>query len=381
MINLQHQAEHGNGSSPDIISSVDKYDNVIGYSIMDEPGSNGISVADQDAAITAARSLTKKKLYSVDFVWRLSTWKKPWSAKFDVFLVDSYGMYYASGDLNTRVGKDLGKFRTDFGAVKRMVGDARVIPCFQAYAEPTTTPVEGISGTYCFDVPQIAAGSRVFGKVGNGDFCCFTWDNLFHDTVSNNTTFQDVIRDVVNNAGKGRLYKTEPLLFGGVASVKQRPVSELFKKVTLKDPNNATDTFLGGGAWPVRVTTGASETPLHTTTAGVDIAGIGFKDAFSRLVLNHDALEYCSGFGVFENLTTGTATLSFYSTPDSGYTQDAFYSQVQPAGQEFRFSNKVTSFYEGISNSLVIGLSLGNSADYLPNYRRFIYGLIVTTNW
>lgn len=384
VVNTQNSAGHNHGSVADVINSVDSYENVIGYSIIDEPGSAGHTLAEQEAAISTARALTSKKLYSVDFVWRLNTWSKPWSYNYDVFLVDSYSMYYASGSTSDKINKDLGKFRTDFGASLKMTGNARVIPCFQAYADPVSNPVEGISGTYCFDLNQIIPASRVFGKVGNGDFACFIWDGGMPTNVRNSTLLQNLVKEVANHAGKGERYETRPLVFGGVGSAYQRSLNDIYAAVAFKDPNNTIDSWLGGGAWPVRLTTGANETPIFTTTTGINIAGIGFESSFSRLVTNHNALLYVTGFGVFENYgptITGSASLDVFTTADGGYSQTNVYSGGVSGGTPFRFSSKTTNSYDGIGSDLVIGLSLSNSSDYNANYRRFVYGMFVTTNW
>lgn len=384
VVNTQNSSGHGHGTVADVINSVDAYTNVIGYSIIDEPGSGGHSLADQEAAISTARALTKKKLYSVDFIWRLNTWTKPWSYNYDVFLVDSYSMYYASGTAAEKLNKDLSKMRTDIGAAMKMTGNARVIPCFQAYAHPETTPVEGISGSYAFDVDQIVAASRVFGKVGNGDFACFVWDGGMEINASNNSKIQSMIKDVVNHAGKGEQFITEAMIFGGVGSVYQRSLHDILGKVQVRDPGNSVDSWLGGGAWPVRLITGSSETPIRTTTANINISGIAFNKSFSRLVTKQNARQYVTAFGVFENYgtsLTGTATLNLYTTPDGGYIENTIYSGGVTGGSPFRLSSKTTNAFDGVGEDLVIGIALSNSSDYMDNYRRFIYGMFVSTNW
>lgn len=384
VINTQNSVAHNNGTVAQVVGVADSYDNVIGYSVVDEPGSSGMSLASQETLISTLRGLTKKKLYSVDFAWRLNTWTKPWSYNYDVFLVDSYSMYYASGTLSDRVNKDLGKLRTDLGACMKMTGAAKVIPCFQAFAEPTSSPVEGISGTYCFDMPQIVQASTAFGKAGNGNFACFVWDASFPSNVSNSPDLQGIIKAVVSHANTGEVYKTEPIIFGGVNSVYQRSVSEAIEIAGQKDAENTVDGWQGGGAYPVKLMTGASETPTKTTTASINISGIGFRRTFSRYVTKKPALKFVSAFGVFENYgatITGTAALNLYTTPDGGYNQNLVYSGGVTAGTPFRLSSQTTNTWDGVGEDLVISIALSSSADALENYRRFVYGLFVSTNW
>lgn len=384
VINTQNSAAHGNGTISDVVTAADGFSNTIGYSVVDEPGSSGMTLANQEAAISALRALTVKKLYSVDFVWRLNTWTKPWSYNYDVFLVDSYSMYYASGTAQAKLDKDLGKMRTDFGAAMKMTGNARVIPCFQAYAQPDPNPVEGISGSYAFDIDQIVAASRIFGRVGNGDYACFVWDGGMTYNVANTTKFQNLVKEVAVHAGKGEIYKTEPIIFGGVGSVYQRSLHDITSKVQVKDPANTIDSWLGGGAWPVRLITGASESPIRTTTPNTNISGIAFNKSFSRLVTKQNALQYVTAFGVFDNYgtaITGSAALNIYTTPDGGYLENLIYSGGVVGGNSFRLSSKTTNSFDGVGEDLVIGLNLTNSSDYMDNYRRFIYGMFVCTSW
>ncbi|MCE1461568.1 phage tail fiber protein [Enterobacter roggenkampii] len=383
VINTQNSVAHNNGTVAQVVAAADPYQNVIGYSVIDEPGSAGHSLAEQEAAISTLRALTTKKLFSVDFIWRLNTWSKPWSYNYDVFLVDSYSMYYASGTLADRVNKDLGKMRTDFGAAMKMTGNAKVIPCIQTFAEPVQNPVEGISGTYCFDVDQACAASKVFGRAGNGDFACFVWDASFPSNLANNVKFQSMIAELMQHAGSGEVYKTEPIIFGGVGSVYQRSLHDILAVAARKDPENSTDGWLGGGAWPVRLITGASETPIRTTTAGINLAGIGFRNVFSRLVTTKSLLKYFTGFAVFENYgpaLTGPASFNVYSTNDGGYTETIRYNTGVTAGTPFRFSSLMTNSYDGIGEDAVFDITV-TGGDAHANYRRFVYGLFVSTNW
>ncbi|WP_324030161.1 hypothetical protein [Pantoea sp. JZ2] len=385
VVNTENSVAHNNGTVAQVVSAADGFRNVIGYSVIDEPGSRGISLANQESAISTLRALTKKKLFCVDYLWAyLNTWTKPWSYNYDVFLVDSYSMYYASGDLSSRINRDLGKMRTDLGAALKMTGNAKVIPCFQAYVDPNSNPVEARDGTYCFDVPQITGAGKVFGKSGNGDFACFVWDASFNGNVANNADLQSMIADIVSSSGKGQKFITNPIIFGGVGSVYQRSLNDIVSKTIAKDPGNTIDPWLGGGAWPVRLITGSSETPIRTTTANINISGIGFNKSRSHLITSHNAMLYVTGFGVFENYgntLTGSASLDIFTTPDGGYLENLIYSGGVTSGQPFRFSSKTTNNFDGVGEDLVISLSLSNASDFMDNYRRFVYGMFVSTNW
>ena len=386
VINTNIEASHGQGTVAQIVSRCDSYSNCIGYSVVDEPASRGISVAEQDNLIDALRALTNKKLYAVDYMWVNNPWEYKFSRKYDVFLVNSYSMYYATGTLQERIDKDLGKMRTDLGGCMVVTGSARIIPVIQTYTQFESSPVEGVHGSYCFDVDQIVGAARIFGKTGNGDFAAFCWDNGFTTTLANEPKYQKLVAELVNHSGKGEIYKTEPIVFGGVGNASGRiqyPLGCLNAISAAKDPLNTVDSWLGGGAAPVRVTTGSSETPLRTTTPGIDISGIGFNKTFSRFVTTKSLLKYFTGFFVFENvgapLTKPTA-FEVYSTTDGGYTETLRYTTGVTAGSAYRFSGLMTTDYDGIGESVVFSLSV-DDVDVSVNYRRIIYGLFISTNW
>lgn len=384
VINTNVDVSHGQGTPAQIVAAADAFDNVIGYSVIDEPASRNFTVAQQDTLVSNLRAITDKKLYAVDFIWGLNPWAGQYfSQNYDVFLVDSYSMYYASGTLQQRIDKDLGKMRTDLGGCMKMVGNAKVIPVIQTFSEFTTTPVEGVHGTYCFDVDQIMGASKVFGKTGNGNYAAFCWDNGFTTNMRNEPKYQRLAKQLANQAGKGAVYKTEPIMFGGVGSVYQRSLHDLRTIIASKDPENTVDAWLGGGGYPAHLTTGASETPLHTTTANINISGIGFRATFSRFVTNKSLLKYFTGFAVFENYgpsLTQPASFNIYSTPDGGYTETIRYSTGVTAGTPFRFSGLMTNSFDGIGEDAVFDLSVA-TVDAQVNYRRFVYGLFVSTNW
>lgn len=386
VINTNIESSHGQGTVSEIVGRCDSFSNCIGYSVVDEPASRGISVADQDQMISTLRGLTNKKLFSVNYMWVNTPWEYKFSRNYDVFLVDSYSMYYASGSLQERVDKDLGKMRTDLGGCMMVTGSARIIPVVQTFSQFETNPVEGIHGSYCFDVDQIVAAARIFGKTGNGDFAAFCWDNGFTTTLAKEVKYQGLVKELVNHADKGEILRTEPILFGGVGGVSGRvqyPLGCLNAIQTYKDPLNTIDNWLGGGAAPVRLLTGPSETPLRTTSAGVDISGIGFNKTFSRLVTTKSLLKFFTGFAVFENYGNPLlkpASFEVYSTSDGGYTETLRYTTGVTAGSAFRFSGRMTNDYDGIGDGAVFSLSIDPS-DAVDNYRRIIYGLFISTNW
>ncbi|HFM9109518.1 TPA: phage head-binding domain-containing protein, partial [Escherichia coli] len=367
VINTNIESSHGQGTVAEIVGRCDSFSNCIGYSVVDEPASRGISVADQDQMIATLRELTSKKLFSVDYMWVNTPWEYKFSRNYDVFLVNSYSMYYSSGSLQERVDKDLGKMRTDIGGCMMVTGSARIIPVVQTFSQFETNPVEGINGSYCFDVDQIVSAARVFGKTGNGDFAAFCWDNGFTTTLAKEVKYQTLVKELVNHADKGEIYRTEPILFGGVGGYPGRvqyPLGCLNAIQTYKDPLNTIDNWLGGGAAPVRLMTGSSETPLRTTLPGVDTSGIGFNKTFSRLVTTKSLLKYFTGFAVFENYGNPLlkpASFEVYSTTDGGYTEALRYTTEVTAGSSFRFSGLMTNSYDGIGDCAVFALSVDPS--------------------
>lgn len=122
---------------------------------------------------------------------------------------------------------------------------------------------------------------------------------------------------------------------------------------------------------------------MRTTSAGVDISGIGFNKTFSRLVTTKSLLKFFTGFAVFENYGNPLlkpASFEVYSTSDGGYTETLRYTTGVTAGSAFRFSGRMTNDYDGIGDGAVFSLSIDPS-DAVDNYRRIIYGLFISTNW
>lgn len=371
-----------------VINQIDGYDNVVGYSVVDEPASRRITVAEQDQRVANLKALTKKKLVCVDYASDTAAWLDIFSQGYDLFLVNSYSRYWAAGTTQEKINKDLELMRINFGACMKMTGSAKVIPCVQTYTDVKNNPIE-TAGRYAFDIDQILGASQVFAKVANGDAVYFIWDAGFDYKVRNSSDFQKFIS--LNSANQDhQIYKTEPLLFGGVNTAltangfkyRQRALTELIQNIAYKDTSNTIDAFPSSGCYPVRLKKGTSETPI-TTLSNVDISGLGFRQSFSRLVTTKRVLKYLSVWGVLESVVNVAGSIAFeiYSTPDGGYTQIQRYTGGIAPGSAFKFSSLMSTDFDGTGETLVIGLNYTSNQDYLDNYRRIFYGLIVSTNW
>ncbi|MGO5536025.1 hypothetical protein PGK06_012550 [Acinetobacter baumannii] len=372
----------------EVIAQIDTFTNVVGYSVIDEPASRRISLAEQNLRVSNLRTLTNKKLVTVDYATDTAAWLDIFSNDYDLFLVNSYSRYWAEGTTQSKIDRDLELMRINYGSCMKMTGSAKVIPCVQTFTDVANNPVEG-PGRYSFDIDQILGASKVFSKVGNGDVAYFIWDAGFDFKVRNSTEFQKFIIHNCTNKDD-RVYKTEPLLFGGVKTDNlvlgyryiQRPLTELIQNIAYKDTTNTVDEFPSSGCYPIRLRKGSSETPI-TTLDNVDISGLGFRQSFSRLVTTKQSLKNVSVWGVLESTVGVTGNIAFevYSTPDGGYTQIQRYTGGVTPGVPFKFSSKMVSNFDGTGETLVVGISYNNNEDIIDNYRRIFYGLIVSTNW
>ncbi|WP_345768027.1 hypothetical protein [Escherichia coli] len=96
---------------------------VIGYSVYDEPGARGISVADQESKIATMRAATHKSLAMVDQLPSgAGPFEQAYSTNYDLVLCNSYSKSYPGLSINDAVEEDLISMRIDYGGLGKMLG-------------------------------------------------------------------------------------------------------------------------------------------------------------------------------------------------------------------------------------------------------------------
>lgn len=353
------------------VKSVDSYPALWAYSVIDEPVSRGFTVADQDAKIATMRSLTKKTLFTVD--WMNNAFEQKYSKNYDMVLVNSYSMKYTT-DASTWFQEDLKKFRGDFGVIKSQVGtNVRVIPCISMFSFSNT------ANFFSADVDQIVKGSEYFAKVSNGDYASFVWDGeadaQITGSVRDTPKFQDLS---VRLSKQPRLqFKTDVIKFGGFNDVQTDwGTNEIIKHVLSKD-SNSVDQFLGKASYPIALKNGAVESDRATTfvQAGKTVSGIAFKTKQAKLVTNLAATPHLrlvlEAFSP-QNMIAGKFKLS--TTNDAGYTSsDKFEKAIS--------GNQVIDADIQLNNSdgtLIFELEDSNTNEF---YRNFLRGVVILTDW
>lgn len=353
------------------VKSIDNYPALWAYSVIDEPVSRGFTVADQDAKIATMRSLTKKTLFTVD--WMNNAFEQKYSKNYDMVLVNSYSMKYTT-DASTWFQEDLKKFRGDFGVIKSQVGtNVRVIPCISMFSFSNT------ANFFSADVDQIVKGSEYFAKVSNGDYASFVWDGeadaQITGSVRDTPKFQDLS---VRLSKQPRLqFKTDVIKFGGFNDVQTDwGTNEIIKHVLSKD-SNSVDQFLGKASYPIALKNGAVESDRATTfvQAGKTVSGVAFKSNQAKLVTNLAATPHLrlvlEAFSP-QNIIAGKFKLS--TTNDAGYTSsDKFEKTIS--------GNQVIDADIQLNNSdgtLIFELEDSNTNDF---YRNFLRGVVIQTDW
>lgn len=347
-----------------------------GYSVYDEPATRGFTVAQQDAKITAMRALTTKQLSFVDLISvGTGIFDQVFSTNYDVAFVDSYSRYYPSGTYDQWLKDDLNKFRYDFGGVSQMTG-LKVIPVVSAFVANSSDVY------YSRDVDQIVSASTIFGKVAEGNFGAFVWDGVsgsFAGVVRDTAKLRSLVKDLASQR-KRKPIKFSAVLFGGSPSQTKWGIQQIIDTRKITDASTS-DPNVQGNSYPIRLRTGVSETDRTTTTAGADYSGVGFKGAFAswnsgirtgkhiRL-----SLEY------FNMLSSDAGTFSVISTDDNGYTiSSALYSSG--VGSSTVINADITPGDIGVSPDSTLILRVTVSGDVTTLYRKFIRGLIVTSDW
>lgn len=353
------------------VKSVDHYPALWAYSVIDEPVSRGFTVADQDAKIATMRSLTKKTLFTVD--WMNNAFEQKYSKNYDMVLVNSYSMKYTT-DASTWFQEDLKKFRRDFGVIKSQVGtNVRLIPCVSMFSFSNT------ANFFSADVDQIVKSSEYFAKVSNGDYASFVWDGeadaQITGSVRDTQKFQDLS---VRLSKQPRLqFKTDVIKFGGFNDVQTDwGTNEIIKHVLSKD-SNTVDQFLGKAAYPIVLKNGAIESDRATSfvQVGKSVSGIAFKANQGKLVTNLPATHHVrlvlEAFSP-QNMISGKFKLS--TTNDAGYTSSEKFEKTISGNQVIDTDIELNNS----DGTLIFELEDANSNEF---YRNFLRGVIILPDW
>jgi len=376
LVNLGTESPRALTNLTEFVNATKDHPATWGYSVYDEPATRGISVANQDAKINTLRGLTSKPLSFVDLIAvETGVFTQVFSTNYDVAFVDSYSRHYSSGTYAQWLKDDLNKFRYDFGAVGQMTG-LKVIPVVSAF-------VGSASETYYSrDVDQIVSASTIFGKVAEGNFGAFVWDGVagsFAGVVRNTPKLKNLVKSLASQR-KRKPVKFSAYLFGGTAEQTIWDIQPLIDARKITD-SSTSDPNVQGNSYPIRLKTGASETDRTTTTANSDYSGVGFKGAFGSWNSGIRTGKHVRLSVEYFNLNALSAgAFSLISTDDNGYTISSALYAAGISGNTV-INADITPGDIGVNPDSTLILRLTVAGDTTTLYRKFIRGLIVTSDW
>lgn len=375
-VNLGTESPRATTSLSEFVNATKDHPATWGYSVYDEPATRGFTVAQQDAKITSMRALTTKQLSFADLI-SVSTgiFNQVFSTNYDIAFVDSYSRYYSSGTYAQWLKDDLNKFRYDFGGISQMTG-LKVIPVVSAFVANSSDVY------YSRDVDQIVSASTIFGKVAEGNFGAFVWDGVsgsFAGVVRNTAKLKSLVKDLASQRKRNPI-KFSAIIFGGSPSQTKWGIQQIIDTRKITD-SSTSDPNVQGNSYPIRLRTGASETDRTTTTASSDYSGIGFKGAFASWNSGIRTGKHIRlSVEYFNILSSAAGTFSVISTDDNGYTiSSALYSSG--VGSSTVINADITPGDIGVSPDSTLILRVTVSGDVTTLYRKFIRGLIVTSDW
>ncbi|USA45413.1 hypothetical protein NDN11_11840 [Acinetobacter sp. C26M] len=352
------------------VASVDHYPALWAYSVIDEPVSRERTVLQQDEKIAEMRGLTRKTLFTVD--WMNSPFEQKYSKNYDLVLINSYSMRYSQGDMQQRVKNDLSKFRLDYGTIKSQVG-VKVIPCVSMFGFTDN------ANFFAADTDQIVAASKVFGKVAQGNYAAFVWDGeadiQITTAVRDNPKFQQLAIDLSKQA-KLEL-KTETYKFGGISTAQSDwGIEEIINKIIKKDLDS-NDSFIGSGAYPIVLKNGSIDTDRTSMliSTGNYVSGIGFKGGAGRLVTD---IGFEKNLRVYIEVFSPTSIINGYlyirSCSDGGYSSVIRYDTNINGNQVVNANINSEKSWGKVVFELI------NSNNW-QHYRGFIRGVVINTDW
>lgn len=343
---------------------------LLGWSSFDEAMSRGISYADQLARQLTIRSKSNKPIAIVDAWHGADVISNLILDDYDIVLADPYSVRRATGTLAERVAADLNRMRRSFGGMQAHSKNKNVIPVLG-----TVTTSAG-AGTN--DVSQIIGAAEVFRRSGNGSFACFVWDGAGDPTITggvrSKSEFQSFVK-ATSEINYQAPYETESFIFGGNNVTGHQPLNSIINRIVQKD-QSTTDTFIGTNAYPVHVISGSSETDRSTTVPGWNVSGIGYKGVLGTLVTNIKIRNNLLMYGEYNTILGNlNGTVNLMGSYDGGYSLLDRGSQ-NVSGNSAGIDMSITTTNK--NERLCIRTSTPIDSNY---YRRFIKGLIVSTDW
>ena len=368
------QAQH---DLSDFIQRRSAHPATFGFSVYDEPGARGISIAQQQNKINTIRAITGKHLSFADNTGGGDPFNQKTNYDVDILFVDWYS-HTQTGTLAERIEKDLQDMRYEYGFFKASSKIDRVIPTVGAFTYDNS--LAGPGAYFASDIDQVIGAADVFGRVGKGNFAMFPWDAASDSAtilrVRNSPELQQLAKRLCEQDVR-KEYATDAYIFGHKDFDRDWGINSLLKEVAVLD-KSTTDSNLNGNAYPISLSYGETET--DRTSPNVNSAtfysGIGFKGASAGLATNIKARKnvtaYLNHFNV-SAVISGVFTI--YGTSDNGYKNTVLASTSIGASANIRLNAKPTSEYMNLL------FHVSAPTDTSTRYRRFVCGLVVTTDW
>ena len=360
---LGTESPEAHASLSNFVNSTKNHSAVIGYAAYDEPWGRNITVEQQNAKIASLRALTTKFIVGVDFMEQGGPFVKRLSTEYDIFFVNSYSLAYVNGNADDHFLKDLEKMRKDFGCIKAMRPASRIYPAFSAFSA---------NAYYAGGVEQVVRASKEFFRTGGGNYAAFVWDGYGDATVTKRIKDTAEYQELSLSASfAAHTAKTDAFLFGGISG-DHWPLTPLMIAMTA-DKLATTDNVLN--SFPVHLKTGASETDRTTLTPAINVSGLGFKGSAGIYSTNIMTSKYLSGYvEVFSTHHINSGSFNVIGSNDSGYTYDdtIFVAAVN--------GNQTMEFSSATKTGRSVSFQSFDAGNYAL-YRRFLRGLVVSTNW
>lgn len=360
-----------NVSRPDFLQKYRYHPALFAWSTYDEAMSRGISYAQQKTMYDLIRTYSNKPISLVDAWHDVDVISQKILEYYDIVLADPYPQA-GSGDLATRVQNDANYMRRRFGGMKAHSRTKNILPVLGL------TIAAGSPGAT--DPVQIIASSEIFRLSGNGQFVFFIWDGMgdpgaIQSAIRGNTVFKDSVRATCDKKYPVE-YKTEAFVFGGNGVKGHQPLNNIINRLVQKDVST-NDTFIGGNAYPVLLIGGASSnTDRGIVDAGWNTSGIGFKGTLATLITDIEIRNSLILYGEYNTtLSNLNGTVRLMGSYDGGY------SVIDRGAQVVSGNYAVLDMTISTPNKNE-RLCIRTEAAIDSNlYRRFISGLIVSTDW
>lgn len=368
------QAQH---NLSEFVQYFQGYDVVFGFSAYDEPGARNLPFATQQARIDTIRANTAKQVSFVDNTGADKPFNQKTNYNIDLLFVDWYS-HTQTGTLAERIEKDLQDMRYEFGFFKASSKLSRIIPTVGAFTYDNSLAP---GAYYATDINQVIGAAEVFGKVGGGNFAMFPWDAESDPAtilkVRNSLELQNLARRLcAQNVRKE--YTTDAYIFGHSNFDRDWGVDGLIDTLVVQD-KDTTDVTLSKKSYPVELAYGTTNTDRKSPdiNPATFYSGIGFKGSDAGLATRIKTHKHVTAYLNYFNVQSLLATeIKLYQTADGGYTHDELFS-TSTEGAELEIKVNVKPIAEH-GNLMFRVLT---PADTSTNYRKFLRGLVVTTDW